>query len=262
MRPTIIRGKVLNIFDCWAELLCLSLADVKLVTQHRLGRVKPHLMLFTWQTSVIWVQWDAPHRTPNSDLWCYSLTRPPPSPNADTHILWRRSSKSFTMQHMHINSFYGFCLSRRGCAGVMGMGVGFWHAFRHAWIWAQKKLIRILLLKQSEAASCRVVHIVVFLVKTNSDIEYFHYFSSSPSPWNTKQCTFDLLKFLESSVCEYLACSLLRMFIWEDGSLEILNVTPQDEGRYTCFAENDWGKANSTRPLVVTGKLQPISNNA
>ncbi|XP_032444415.1 contactin-1a isoform X4 [Xiphophorus hellerii] len=43
-----------------------------------------------------------------------------------------------------------------------------------------------------------------------------------------------------------------RMFIWEDGSLEILNVTPQDEGRYTCFAENDWGKANSTRPLVVT----------
>uniref|UniRef100_A0A3B3V3F9 Contactin 1 n=1 Tax=Poecilia latipinna TaxID=48699 RepID=A0A3B3V3F9_9TELE len=53
-----------------------------------------------------------------------------------------------------------------------------------------------------------------------------------------------------------------RMFIWDDGSLEILNVTPQDEGRYTCFVENDWGKANSTRPLVVTGKLQPISNKA
>ncbi|XP_047248527.1 contactin-1a isoform X2 [Girardinichthys multiradiatus] len=43
-----------------------------------------------------------------------------------------------------------------------------------------------------------------------------------------------------------------RMFIWEDGSLEILNVMPADEGRYTCFAENDWGKANSTHPLVVT----------
>ncbi|MEQ2177710.1 hypothetical protein GOODEAATRI_006440 [Goodea atripinnis] len=46
-----------------------------------------------------------------------------------------------------------------------------------------------------------------------------------------------------------------RMFIWENGSLEILNVMPADEGRYTCFAENDWGKANSTHPLVVTGKL-------
>ncbi|XP_036003268.1 contactin-1a isoform X1 [Fundulus heteroclitus] len=43
-----------------------------------------------------------------------------------------------------------------------------------------------------------------------------------------------------------------RIFIWEDGSLEILNVTPADEGRYTCFAENDWGKANITLPLVVT----------
>lgn len=43
-----------------------------------------------------------------------------------------------------------------------------------------------------------------------------------------------------------------RVFIWEDGSLEILNVTRADEGRYTCFAENDRGKANSTGSLSVT----------
>lgn len=46
---------------------------------------------------------------------------------------------------------------------------------------------------------------------------------------------------------------LLRMLIWEDGSLEILNVTRADEGRYTCFAQNDRGKANSTGSLLVTG---------
>ncbi|CAJ1056293.1 contactin-1a-like isoform X3 [Xyrichtys novacula] len=43
-----------------------------------------------------------------------------------------------------------------------------------------------------------------------------------------------------------------RVFILEDGSLEILNVTRADEGRYTCFAQNDWGEANSTGSLVVT----------
>lgn len=43
-----------------------------------------------------------------------------------------------------------------------------------------------------------------------------------------------------------------RVFIWEDGSLEILNVTRADKGRYTCFAENDRGKANSTGSLDVT----------
>lgn len=47
---------------------------------------------------------------------------------------------------------------------------------------------------------------------------------------------------------------LPRVFIWEDGSLEILNVTRADEGRYTCFAENDRGKANSTGSLLVLGK--------
>ncbi|XP_008310156.1 contactin-1a [Cynoglossus semilaevis] len=43
-----------------------------------------------------------------------------------------------------------------------------------------------------------------------------------------------------------------RVFVWEDGSLEILNVTPADQGSYTCFAENDRGKANSTGSLLVT----------
>lgn len=46
------------------------------------------------------------------------------------------------------------------------------------------------------------------------------------------------------------------MFIWEDGTLEIVNVTQADEGRYTCFAENDRGKANSTGSLVVTGEIK------
>lgn len=39
-----------------------------------------------------------------------------------------------------------------------------------------------------------------------------------------------------------------------DGSLEILNATRNDEGLYTCFAENDRGKANSSGYLTITGK--------
>lgn len=38
-----------------------------------------------------------------------------------------------------------------------------------------------------------------------------------------------------------------------DGSLEILNATKNDEGTYTCFAENDRGKANSSGYLTITG---------
>lgn len=33
-------------------------------------------------------------------------------------------------------------------------------------------------------------------------------------------------------------------------------MTRADEGVYTCFAENDRGKANSTGALQVTGQLQ------
>uniref|UniRef100_A0A8C5CTK2 Contactin 1 n=1 Tax=Gadus morhua TaxID=8049 RepID=A0A8C5CTK2_GADMO len=39
--------------------------------------------------------------------------------------------------------------------------------------------------------------------------------------------------------------------VWEDGTLEILNVSQDDEGSYTCFAENDQGKDNSTGSLTV-----------
>ncbi|KAM3924204.1 contactin-1 isoform 2-T3 [Leptodactylus fuscus] len=42
-----------------------------------------------------------------------------------------------------------------------------------------------------------------------------------------------------------------RVFIWDDGSLEIINITMLDEGSYTCFAENNRGKANSTTTLSV-----------
>lgn len=41
-----------------------------------------------------------------------------------------------------------------------------------------------------------------------------------------------------------------------DGSLEILNATKNDEGVYTCFAENDRGKSNSSGSLTITG--QPL----
>lgn len=41
-----------------------------------------------------------------------------------------------------------------------------------------------------------------------------------------------------------------------DGSLEILNATKNDEGFYTCFAENDRGKSNSSGSLTITG--QPL----
>lgn len=45
-----------------------------------------------------------------------------------------------------------------------------------------------------------------------------------------------------------------RMFIWSDGSLEIVSVTKADEGLYTCFAENDHGKANSSGTLIIKGQ--------
>ncbi|XP_052400437.1 contactin-1a [Carassius gibelio] len=43
-----------------------------------------------------------------------------------------------------------------------------------------------------------------------------------------------------------------RIFIRPDGSLELLNITKSDEGRYTCFAENNRGRANSSGSLSVT----------
>ncbi|KAM9312647.1 contactin-1 [Gastrophryne carolinensis] len=55
-----------------------------------------------------------------------------------------------------------------------------------------------------------------------------------------------------------------RVSIWDDGSLEIINVTLLDEGSYTCFAENDRGKANSTGTVSVTAatKITLAPSNA
>lgn len=43
-----------------------------------------------------------------------------------------------------------------------------------------------------------------------------------------------------------------------DGSLEILNATKKDQGLYTCFAENDRGKANSSGYLKITGQANKV----
>ncbi|XP_041933918.1 neuronal cell adhesion molecule a isoform X7 [Alosa sapidissima] len=49
-----------------------------------------------------------------------------------------------------------------------------------------------------------------------------------------------------------------RYSVWLDGSLEIFNATNEDEGVYTCFAENDRGKANSTGTLTITDATKII----
>lgn len=80
--------------------------------------------------------------------------------------------------------------------------------------------------------------------------------------WKNIRRTFDLhiavnILYQTALTCYWAKNSfwpLLRVFIWEDGSLEILNVMRADEGSYTCFAENDRGKDNSTGSLLVTGK--------
>lgn len=44
------------------------------------------------------------------------------------------------------------------------------------------------------------------------------------------------------------------MTVTPDGTLIIRNISRSDEGKYTCFAENFMGKANSTGILSVRGK--------
>lgn len=45
-----------------------------------------------------------------------------------------------------------------------------------------------------------------------------------------------------------------RIFIWEDGSLEINNIIRNDGGIYICFVENNRGKVNSIGILVIISK--------
>ena len=52
----------------------------------------------------------------------------------------------------------------------------------------------------------------------------------------------------------YLICLCFRISLLNDGGLKIANVTKADAGTYTCMAENQFGKANGTTHLVVTGR--------
>ena len=47
---------------------------------------------------------------------------------------------------------------------------------------------------------------------------------------------------------------LSRVTITTDGTLILQNISKSDEGKYTCFAENFMGKANSTGILSVRGR--------
>ncbi|XP_053114234.1 contactin-1 isoform X2 [Hemicordylus capensis] len=49
-----------------------------------------------------------------------------------------------------------------------------------------------------------------------------------------------------------------RIRIWYDGSLEIINVTVADGGNYTCFVENNKGKANSSSTLIITAATRIV----
>lgn len=43
------------------------------------------------------------------------------------------------------------------------------------------------------------------------------------------------------------------MFLLEDGSLKIYNVTRSDAGSYTCIATNQFGTAKNAGSLIVKG---------
>uniref|UniRef100_A0A8C7JKM0 Contactin 1b n=1 Tax=Oncorhynchus kisutch TaxID=8019 RepID=A0A8C7JKM0_ONCKI len=57
--------------------------------------------------------------------------------------------------------------------------------------------------------------------------------------------------------CKPRAAPRPRISLWEfDFNVKILNATRNDEGVYTCLAENDRGKANSTGTLTITEATQ------
>lgn len=53
--------------------------------------------------------------------------------------------------------------------------------------------------------------------------------------------------------------TVVRVTVAPDGVLSIHNISRADEGKYTCFAENYLGKANSTGHLSVRGAPRPAA---
>lgn len=49
-----------------------------------------------------------------------------------------------------------------------------------------------------------------------------------------------------------------RVYITQDGSLRLDNVSPEDEGKYVCHAENHQGKVNAASSLTVHCKCTKI----
>lgn len=79
-----------------------------------------------------------------------------------------------------------------------------------------------------------------------------HLYSHQEEHFNSNTCPY--LQQGWASLSEDHFC-FLRITVAPDGTLWIRNVSRADEGKYTCFAENYLGKANSTGHLSVRGKV-------
>lgn len=51
-----------------------------------------------------------------------------------------------------------------------------------------------------------------------------------------------------------------HVYITQDGSLRLDNVSPEDEGKYVCHAENHQGKVNAASTLTVHCEYPCIVN--